>query len=78
MAHHAWLTPESAPVGMVRFCIYVPNADVFIWNLQGILAEWAEEASYANEGGGISEADAAAAWEDANLLNLPLVECPEE
>jgi len=77
MSRNAYLTPENAPVGTVRFCIYVPNDDMFIWNFQGALSAFAEAWNWENALNGISEEAAAAAWESANELNLPLVECPE-
>lgn len=74
---HAWLTPNSAPIGLVRFCVYVPNTDMFIWALQGALSEFERPEKYEDVFGVVSPEQAAEYWLDANEQNLPLVECEE-
>lgn len=75
MSKRAWLTPDSTPDGMVCYCIYVPKADGFDWALQGALSELQKARNWEDVFQVVSAEDAAAYWQTANELNLPLVEC---
>lgn len=66
-----WLTPETLPGEPTCFQVFIPDVDEARYAFYGALMQLGEDRNW-EQGGSITPEETAAAWQEANLKNIPL------